>query len=135
MKWLKDLLKSRAEKEKDRILHQEHEAHEMLDEQLSSIVIFPGSLSQYESFVGHNVGVIDTGDKNKGIIVASGKDGVGKYTPYYVESPNRTPGQDIVLKRHLVEQGVEAIVGANYTLGGNSRYWCRSFYGLPVAKK
>lgn len=94
-----------------------------LNEQLARVRFFPGSQAEYEAHVGYQVRVIDTGRKNMGV-----KFGATDEKDYECFG-------DFNLKKHLVEQGIEAIVNCNYSLGGNNFVSYHRMYGLPVAKK
>ncbi|HKZ34125.1 MAG TPA: hypothetical protein VJ142_02735 [Candidatus Nanoarchaeia archaeon] len=88
-------------------------------ELLESLVLFPGSVEEYERFRGYRVEIVDTARSNKSIFYNDDK--------------------ELVL--HLIEQeGVEALVNASYkpasfpTMTILPRV-CPVLYGLPVRRK
>ena len=90
------------------------------DTALEQVIITPESKDSYERRRGYSVEVIDTNDRNKGIIFINS-----------TWHKSLSLDGDFKLKRHLVEARIEAIVEANYSRHEHFDY----YYGLPVAKK
>ena len=88
--------------------------HSHTDE-LKKLVLFPGSITEYEQFVGHSVEVVDTGLPNKAFLF----DNVG-YMPNSLVP--------------LLKRGIEAIVNASITTYSSSNA-TDLIYGLPVRRK
>ncbi|MFA6023404.1 MAG: hypothetical protein WC781_04935 [Candidatus Pacearchaeota archaeon] len=77
-------------------------------ELLSKVIIFPGSIEEYERFTGYKVEIINTLESDKGMEICN---------------------PDTRTMRLIKEEGVEAIVNA---------YTCPTehvSYGLPVRRK
>jgi hypothetical protein len=71
------------------------------------ITIFPGSIKEYEDFVGYQIEIMDTGIPVKSI---------SQYTP----------DTSLELVSRFLLNGIEAMVRASYDHG---------WYGIPVKKK
>ena len=93
---------------------------------LSQVVITPENLESYQRRVGYAVGVIDTGERNKGVT----------FKREYSDTDYELLSSD-QLKKLLAETGIEAIVETSYSFykDNHSFYICEFFYGLPVARK
>ena len=146
-------------------LEEYQQATAKLDAVLDKVRLFPGSQAEYEAQVGYPVRVIDTGRRDMGVEVRCNiKIGISDSEP--VAAPNgmkaefmeyslpehQKTGRVIMLtqysgysfsgsfdlRKHLVDQGIEAIVNASMrnrpsvTGLDNER---SIIYGLPVAKK
>lgn len=98
-----------------------------LNEELSKVIFWPGSVESYMKCYGHSVKVIDTGRRDRGIRFHRNARAGYRYS----EIPYKCSDDiDITLKKHLVERGIEALVECNF-----SRSWgFDHMYGLPVAK-
>ncbi len=133
------LFKSKEEKEKEheeknqqlaaRISRLEAEISRVEQEKaydlaLAQVKFTPESKDEYERRVGYAVEVIDTGDRNIGILFRKEK----SEADYSLVS-------DFELKKRLVKAGIEAIVGTNFSHAGNNYYWYHNYYGLPVCRK
>ncbi len=115
------LFKSKEEKTKE-ISRKIYEKE--FDERLSKVRFFPGSVVEYETFVGYKVRIIDIGIRDIGVLFGRTNEDI-EYECY--ERFDR--------KKVLVEQGIEALVNCNYTLGGNNMRFYHRLYGLPVRKE
>ena len=87
-----------------------------LDQKLAKVRFFPGSVREYESLVGYQVKIIDTG--NRDIAVKYAKPDECK------ESFER--------KKLLVEANIEALVRCSPNEDATTY---NAIYGLPVARK
>lgn len=134
---------------------------------LDKVRFFPGSQAEYEAQVGYPVRVIDTGLRDMGVEVTGIiRTGISDSEP--VAAPNGMKAEfmgyplpeyqktspvtmltqtqysgysfsgSFDLRKHLVDQGIEAIVNASMrnrpSLTGLDNEWL-IIYGLPVAKK
>ena len=81
------------------------------------IVIFPGSLEDFEKFIGYKCGMIDTGLFDEGVLVYPYTDRINPFHLLPEEIQNK-----------LFDEGIVGIVNATVCSGLNYRY------GLPVAK-
>lgn len=104
-----------------RLFSKSHEEIEREREQsrrqelLKKLTLFPGSVKEYENFIGHDVEVVDNGRSNKGVILAYN-------------------GEDADFLISLMEiSGVEALVNASFKFRWASRF--NEVYGLPVRRK
>ena len=115
-----------------RLLEQEQQENEYL-EAVKRIVIFPGTMQQYEELVQHKVQVIDNGLANKGIHlkIVFHQD----YPGYEMTNYDLTGGSAV--RNRLINEGLEAIVSACFTQmwDGHWGYLTNTYYGLPVSKK
>jgi len=82
--------------------------------QLKKLIVYPGSIEEYEKFRGHEVEVIDTGLNNK---------------CFYFDREGFCP----LVFDSLFKNDIEAIVHAHVTSIGSSTDRC-IIYGLPVKK-
>lgn len=103
------------------------------EEIINQIIFTPECKSEYESRVGYPVEVIDTGDRDKGVLFE--KNG----------STYKFNG-DADLKRKLAEAGIEAVVETSISFrskvsGGGYQHTHvnteidKLYYGLPVTRK
>ena len=92
----------------------EQEERAKYDSFLAQVIFTPESKESYETRVGYKVEVIETNDRNKGLIFSS-----HIIEGYYL----RRPKDSLEFKKYLIE----ALVETSYTDG--------DFYGLPVARK
>lgn len=107
------IFKSPEEKEKER----------KYKEAVRRIIIWPESKSEYQIFKGYEVEVVDTGREDKGV---------------YIRAANRAEISNLELRNHLMYNGVEAIVNAQYwyaEVGKRVDFVGEGYYGLPVRKK
>ncbi len=95
-----------------------------IDASLAKVRFFPGSQAEYEACVGHQVRIVDLGFQDMGVMFGMTN-----------EDSNYVLFGDFNFKKNLVEQGTEAIINCNYSLGGNNLRYYHRIYGLPVAKK
>ena len=116
--------------------NQEYEEQKRSEDQkraeiLNHVIFTPESKSEYELRVGYLVGVIDTGEQDKGVIFE--KDG-GRFKGGYH------------LEKRLAEAGIEAVVETSISfktrVSGGGPYdrnvkseTTQFYYGLPVARK
>lgn len=107
------------EKNKEKLFREERE---YIENKLSKVRFFPGTQSEYELFVGYPVKIIGTENRNIGVIFSKMKDSSWECN------------LNFKCKKTLVENGIEAIVNCNYSLGGNDLVFYKLIYGLPVAK-
>ena len=91
------------------------------DRALSQVRFTPESKESYESRMGYSVEVIETGERNRGVIFQENEPGEG----FLIGSEE--------LKKRLVEGGIEAIVETNFSK--TTGYASIFYYGLPVARK
>lgn len=111
---------------KERIKERECQKQERkLDDALAKVRFFPGSQEEYEAHAGYPVRIIDTGSRNIG--VTFGMANIDSDYDYSLKG-------DFHLKKKLVDEGIEALINCNYSLGDNLVHYHR-IYGLPVAKK
>ena len=95
----------------------------MYKEAIEKLMLFPGSISDYEHFRGdYGVEVIDTKKGDKGVIVN-----------YSMSSGLYIADRD--LRYHLVDEGIEAIVNTNISHSSSNGGARIVYYGLPVRKK
>ena len=86
------------------------------------VVIFPGSISEYESFVGYKVQVVDiennedTEDSDKGLWISTNRRG------------------NVYEKKELKKLGIEALVNA-HCVRITDKETHFEYYGLPVRRK
>lgn len=126
-KRVKEEKRIEAEQEQQRALNVRKQQQEEYKKILLRVILTPETKEQYESRVGYAVEVIETGERNKGVMVWARDD----YLP---------EGR---LWKRLAESGIEAIVQAvssryietfvgRHTVQDYERF---CYYGLPVAKK
>lgn len=103
------LFKSVEEKERER----------KYKEIVGRLIVFPGSICEYQQLQGYDVEIINTPGNDKGVILSDG------------EIKNKK------FRNHLAEQGIEAIVNATitYTAAPGGGIGSERHYGLPVRKK
>ena len=99
-----------------------------IDAKLLEVRFFPGSQANYEALVGYPVKIIDTKDRDMGVRFGYIQEVGDKSTEYICFN-------NFNFRKNLVEQGIEALINCNYSLGGNNFVEYRDWYGLPVAKK
>ncbi len=130
MKW-NFLKKDKSENQKDNSTNSKGEsskstekAHDEITEKFEAVVFFPGTKQEYEHFVGYEVEIIDRAYRNKGVFFLK-KDYAREY-----ECEHSTD-----VKKHLVEQGIEAIINCHSSIAVTQFDWYEEMYGLPVARK
>jgi hypothetical protein len=122
---LRDLFKEKPEVQEERERQEQHQRQEKeLDAVLGRVKFFPGSQTEYETHVGYQVKIIDTGSRNMGI----------RFGMTNEDSDYGLHG-NFDFKKKLVDEGIEAVINCNYSLGGNNLRYYHRIYGLPVAKK
>jgi hypothetical protein len=94
-----------------------------LDAKLKSVRFFPGSKEEYELLCGYSVVIIDTHLRDMGVLFGK----VNNESDYELYG-------SFDLKKMLIEQGIEAIINCNYSLGGNNLVSYHRKYGLPITK-
>ncbi len=130
MAWLKSKEQKQKEREAEEAARaeerREYEAKKYRNNILSQVIITPENLESYQRRVGYAVGVIDTGERNKGVT----------FKREYSDTDYELLSSD-QLKKLLAETGIEAIVETSYSFykDNHSFYICEFFYGLPVARK
>jgi hypothetical protein len=104
--------------------NEEKEREQRYKEVEKRIVVFPGSIAEYETSKDYTVEIIDTLKRNKGILLNS-KD-------KQIETGGNTEFRD-----YLIDQGIEAIVNATTVVDPGVDAVINAFYnyGLPVRKK
>ncbi len=128
--------KKRERQELEQVVNEETTKEAKISEQTRKIVLFPGSVAEYEAFRGYKVEIVDTKRIDKGINVDELE--IGDYSsPYSLDKrviERRKTCREFI--EYFLSQGVEAlvnvrVVGKNVYLGDiNSKK-----YGLPVRKK
>lgn len=121
----KEEKKEKEKEEEVKVAAYTKSRHDKLDYNvvLSQVVFTPEGKSEYERRVGYEVDVIDTSNRNKGVVFLK----QDSYRDFEFLG-------DLKLKKTLAEAGIEALVNANlsfYGEYGDNFY----YYGLPVAKK
>lgn len=111
------------ERQKQKQEQQQKEEQE-LDAALAEVRFFPGSQTEYEAHVGYQVKIIDTGRRNLGVIFGMTNE---DFDYHLFDGFN--------FKKKLVDEGIEAVINCNYSLGGNNIRLYHRRYGLPVAKR
>jgi len=91
-------------------------SEEEMDEILSHVRFFPGSLKEYRDHVGYPVSIIDLQKRDLGI----------EFTIRYITG-NIISSLSVRDKALLIDNGIEALV--------NCSRFPEYYYGLPVAKK
>ena len=95
---------------------------------VNRIIVFPGSVVEYQAFRGYEVEIIDTERKDKGIFLVAELD---NFKLHFREKERE-------LRNHLVDNGIEAMVNAHYwyiRAGETGHLVNAGYYGLPVRKK
>ena len=96
---------------------EEKEREQKYKRAVDKIVIFPGSVAEYERLRGYEVEIIDTQSECKGVFMSRG-DGSNNI-------------KDKELRNYLIDKNIEAIVNDTfYPFIGEVLH-----YGLPVRKK
>lgn len=98
---------------------EEKERKRKREEMLRGVVLFPGTIKEYELFRGYEVEIINTLRKDKGVTFINEK------------------MKDKELACHLAQEGIEAIVNAtvSYTTAGGGGIGSKDQYGLPVRRR
>ena len=95
---------------------------EEIDERLKKVIITPESKSEYEKRVKYETRIIEGGGRVKGVLI-------------YKNDEDFKFWISLEKKRKLVEEGIEAIVDANYTFSNSKNYFHEAYFGLPVSRK
>src|SRR3989338_10203832 len=106
-------------------------------EAYNKIILFPGSVREYEGSKGYEVEIIDTERRNKGVMFISESEydedtdeGISGY-----DTKSCPHEQDCDLVKELIEKGLEALVNVQHSVSENSDFKVHHFYGLPIRKK
>lgn len=114
-------------------LSEEKEKVDRSRDAVRNIIIWPESKREYETFQGYEVEVVDTRKPDKGVYVDKGT------YPYKGSYINGDMGiWDTELRNHLIDNGVEALVNAQYwkiSAGEAGDVRSEGYYGLPVRRK
>ncbi len=105
-----------------------------LNREVRKIILFPGSVQEYEKFKGYEVEIYDTGKSNKGLVYED----LISFKDVHVSDLERLEQIE-----KLIENGVEALVNINFKVIGGGQWSpngtiCAgggNYYGLPVRKK
>src|SRR3989338_8186587 len=120
------LLERKADKEerekRELALSQDTARAEHNNTRIKQIILFPGSIEEYERFRGYGAEIVDTLRRDKGVYIGELKDfGVFPKTPGELWSDSRSL---ITEKRnfieHLLASGVEALVNVCFETEGSS---------------
>jgi len=100
---------------------------EKLSKTLGKVKFFPGSIKEYESLVGYEVEIIDTGDREIGVTFGKcQRHGVTDFGCY----------ETLDCQQKLVDEGIEAIVNCKQCVENKGvTFSTYRRYGLPVRKK
>jgi hypothetical protein len=111
--------KLRKEKEREEAINLE----KMLAEHFRNVIIFPGSKSEFEDFIGFEASWVDLGKKNKGLF-------------YDAQSKNPFRQYGLGYQEKMFNSEIIALVDCSYNY--NRAAYNPSdeyYYGIPVKKK
>lgn len=121
-----------TETRQERKAREEAEAS-AINKKLEGVVLFPGSVQEYEQFVGYKVDVINTQRKDKGVfqsqlhVLPYSNYERGVYTSQQIDA-------EYAFAQNLIDQGIEGIVNVTFQANGNMDVTNSRMYGLPVRK-
>lgn len=138
--WYNNLYKSNLDKKimnERKKLHDEQRLLELrngvesmkINAHMNKVRFFPGSKVEYESMVGYEVEIIDTGLRDAGIRYKN-----RDYGENLSEEVGLTCYSPLHVQRELMDRGIEALVNCDETRAGVFSEFL-TIYGLPVARK